>query len=76
MSAATLTSVSDGFMLNLGAVLLQLCQPFCTSAEDPKALKIDPTYGAVPVSNFYNITKRIFVVGLVVRIFCYKSKIN
>lgn len=53
MSAATLTCVSDGFMLNLGAVLLQLCQPFCTSAEDPKALKIDPTYGAVPVSLHY-----------------------
>ncbi|XP_059052827.1 ubiquitin conjugation factor E4 A [Achroia grisella] len=43
----SLTCVSDGFMLNLGAVLLQLCQPFCTSPEDPKSLKIDPTYGAV-----------------------------
>ncbi|CAG9561890.1 unnamed protein product [Danaus chrysippus] len=39
--------VSDGFMLNLGAVLLHLCQPFCNTADDPKALKIDPTYGAV-----------------------------
>ncbi|XP_045772732.1 ubiquitin conjugation factor E4 A [Maniola jurtina] len=47
MSAASLSCVSDGFMLNLGAVLLQLCQPFCASADDPKALKIDPTYGAV-----------------------------
>nr|XP_021189831.2 ubiquitin conjugation factor E4 A [Helicoverpa armigera] len=47
VSAATLSTVSDGFMLNLGAVLLQLCQPFCNSADDPKALKIDPTYGAV-----------------------------
>ncbi|KAJ8722101.1 hypothetical protein PYW08_004503 [Mythimna loreyi] len=47
VSAATLSTVSDGFMLNLGAVLLHLCQPFCTSADDPKALKIDPTYGAV-----------------------------
>ncbi|CAB3221992.1 unnamed protein product [Arctia plantaginis] len=45
---ATSSCVSDGFMLNLGAVLLQLCQPFCTSADDPKALKIDPTYCAVP----------------------------
>lgn len=50
ISAATLTCVSDGFMMNLGAVLLQLCQPFCTTPNDPKALKIDPTYGAVPVS--------------------------
>lgn len=48
ISAATLSCVSDGFMLNLGAVLLQLCQPFCLSPDDPKALKIDPTYGAVP----------------------------
>ncbi|XP_063624083.1 ubiquitin conjugation factor E4 A [Cydia splendana] len=48
VSAATLSCVSDGFMLNLGAVLLHLCQPFCTTADDPKSLKIDPTYGAVP----------------------------
>ncbi|CAG5046070.1 unnamed protein product [Parnassius apollo] len=48
ISAATLSCVSDGFMLNLGAVLLQLCQPFCTTPDDPKSLKIDPTYGAVP----------------------------
>ncbi|CAH0585693.1 unnamed protein product [Chrysodeixis includens] len=47
VSAATLSTVSDGFMLNLGAVLLQLCQPFCSTADDPKSLKIDPTYGAV-----------------------------
>lgn len=50
VSAATLSCVSDGFMLNLGAVLLQLCQPFCTSPDDIKSLKIDPTYGAVLVS--------------------------
>ncbi|CAK1551101.1 unnamed protein product [Leptosia nina] len=48
ISAASLQCVSDGFMLNLGAVLLQLCQPFCKTANDPKSLKIDPTYGAVP----------------------------
>ncbi|CAG9786753.1 unnamed protein product [Diatraea saccharalis] len=47
VSAATLSCVSDGFMLNLGAVLLHLCQPFCTTSNDIKALKIDPTYGAV-----------------------------
>ncbi|CAH2096167.1 unnamed protein product [Euphydryas editha] len=48
MSAVTMTCVPDAFMLNLGAVLLQLCQPFCTKPDDPKSLKIDPTYGAVP----------------------------
>ncbi|KPI94382.1 Ubiquitin conjugation factor E4 A [Papilio xuthus] len=48
VSGATLNCVSDGFMLNLGAVLLQLCQPFCSTPDDPKSLKIDPTYGAVP----------------------------
>ena len=39
--------VSDGFMINLGAVLLQLCRPFITS-EDPKTndrlSKIDATF--------------------------------
>lgn len=50
MNAVSMTCVSDGFMLNLGAVLLHLCQPFCTRPDDPKSLKIDPTYGAVPVS--------------------------
>ncbi|XP_068633346.1 ubiquitin conjugation factor E4 A isoform X2 [Battus philenor] len=47
ISSATLSCVSDGFMLNLGAVLLQLCQPFCATPDDTKSLKIDPTYGAV-----------------------------
>lgn len=41
--------VSDGFMLNLGAVLLQLCQPFCSNTADPKLLRIDPTYCAAKV---------------------------
>lgn len=50
MSVASMNCVSDGFMVNLGAVLLHLCQPFCTKADDPKSLKIDPTYGAVAVS--------------------------
>ncbi|XP_045518341.1 ubiquitin conjugation factor E4 A [Pieris brassicae] len=47
-NSSTLNYVSDGFMLNLGSVLLQLCQPFCSVPNDPKSLKIDPTYGAVP----------------------------
>ena len=47
--AALINCVSDGFMVNLGAVLLQLCRPFC-SLEDPKSfdrlIKIDPTFCA------------------------------
>jgi ubiquitin conjugation factor E4 A len=41
--------VSDGFMLNLGAVLLRLCQPFCSDTADSKLLRIDPTYCAAKV---------------------------
>ncbi|XP_071556653.1 ubiquitin conjugation factor E4 A [Temnothorax nylanderi] len=36
--------VSDGFMLNIGNVLLRLCQPFCAKLNDAKVPKIDPTY--------------------------------
>jgi ubiquitin conjugation factor E4 A len=43
------TCVSDGFMLNLGAVLLHLCQPFCSDTADSKLLRIDPTYCAAKV---------------------------
>jgi ubiquitin conjugation factor E4 A len=42
-------SVSDGFMLNLGNVLLKLCQPFCSKPNDIKILKIDPTYCSAEV---------------------------
>ncbi|XP_058800280.1 ubiquitin conjugation factor E4 A [Phymastichus coffea] len=42
----SITTVSDGFMLNLGNVLLRLCQPFCSKPDDTKILKIDPTYCA------------------------------
>ncbi|XP_039314359.1 ubiquitin conjugation factor E4 A isoform X1 [Solenopsis invicta] len=38
------TCVSDGFMLNIGNVLLRLCQPFCAKLNDAKVPKIDPTY--------------------------------
>lgn len=34
---------SDAFLLNLGAVLLKLCQPFC-KPRSPKLLAFDPTY--------------------------------
>lgn len=42
--------VSDGFMVNLGTVLLQLCHPFC-SPKSPKLLKIDPTYCTAVVTS-------------------------
>lgn len=37
-----LTASSDGFMINLGATLLQLCEPF-TAPGSPHAAKIDAT---------------------------------
>lgn len=50
MTLNELNCVSDGFMLNLGNVLLHLCQPFCGESNEAKALKVDPTYCAVEVS--------------------------
>ena len=44
MGITDVTTVSDGFMLNLGNVLLRLCHPFCSKPNDIKILKIDPTY--------------------------------
>jgi len=44
--------VSDGFMLNVGNVLLRLCQPFCIKLNDAKVPKIDPTYCSAEVSFF------------------------
>lgn len=41
------THISDGFALNLCSVLIRLCEPFMKSANNPKLLKIDPTYCAV-----------------------------
>lgn len=46
----TLLYVSDGFMLNVGSVLLRLCQPFCINLNDDKVPKIDPTYCSAEVS--------------------------
>ncbi|XP_077985047.1 ubiquitin conjugation factor E4 A-like [Glandiceps talaboti] len=40
---------TDGFMLNLGSVLLQLCKPFTVNVNE-KLMKIDPTYSKVDVS--------------------------
>ncbi|KAL5235405.1 hypothetical protein ACI65C_002815 [Semiaphis heraclei] len=43
--------ISDGFALNLSAVLLRLCQPFISNTDNPKLLKIDPTYCASKIHN-------------------------
>lgn len=66
-------NVSTGFMVNFGAVLLQLCQPIIIS--DSKIMKIDPTFGAVgnfatetclipaeerPTAEVYNFVTEIF----------------
>lgn len=45
--------ISDGFAINLSAVLLSLCQPFISNTDNPKLLKIDPTYCAVKVRKKY-----------------------
>ncbi|XP_015600659.1 ubiquitin conjugation factor E4 A [Cephus cinctus] len=47
ISVGPALSVSDGFMLNLGNILLRLCQPFCAKLGDSKILRIDPTYCAI-----------------------------
>lgn len=52
MNIGGLTCVSDGFMLNLGGVLLRLCQPFCLDTADPLLLRIDPTYCASQVNGY------------------------
>lgn len=38
--------VSDGFMLNLGGVLLRLCAPFIAGRRNPKMLRVNLTYAA------------------------------
>ncbi|XP_067010286.2 ubiquitin conjugation factor E4 A [Anabrus simplex] len=44
------TCVSDGFMINLSAILLHLCHPFSANPNDVKLLRIDPTYCAATAS--------------------------
>lgn len=39
---------SDGFMINLGAVMLQLAQPFTQDVKTAKILKVDPTFCVAP----------------------------
>lgn len=55
LSLDTLSCVSDGFMLNLCAVLLRLSQPFTVNKDNPRLLKIDPTYPAAKVSDILKI---------------------
>ena len=43
-------TVSDGFMINLLHVLMRFSKPFCSSDNQVKVLKVDPTYCAVSVS--------------------------
>lgn len=43
--------VSDGFALNLGGVLLQLCQPFVRGGKNSLILKIRPNYTSTQVQN-------------------------
>ncbi|CAL4079295.1 unnamed protein product, partial [Meganyctiphanes norvegica] len=46
--------VCDGFMINLGSVLLKLSVPFVTDPKSLKILKIDPRYCIVPSINSDN----------------------
>ncbi|XP_015110282.1 ubiquitin conjugation factor E4 A [Diachasma alloeum] len=58
-------TASDGFMLNLGNVLLRLCQPFCLKYTDPKILKIDPTYcAAEPLNEEDSKTRGVHMEGM------------
>uniref|UniRef100_A0A0K2VHY9 Ubiquitin conjugation factor E4 A n=1 Tax=Lepeophtheirus salmonis TaxID=72036 RepID=A0A0K2VHY9_LEPSM len=52
--------VSDGFMMNLGAVLLRLCEPFTKGVKNPKMLKIDLTYTA----NECSVSEDSFLRGI------------
>ncbi|XP_076245661.1 ubiquitination factor E4A [Calliopsis andreniformis] len=56
--------VSDGFMLNLGNVLLHLCQPFCSENSEAKALRIDPTYCAAEVNENEDSNHVIHLKGM------------
>lgn len=55
MNPANYINVSDSFMMNMGAVLLKLCMPFCGNTSNGKVLKVDPTYCAIEVSRSYDI---------------------
>lgn len=51
-------TVSDGFMINLGGVLLRLCAPFTERQSMGKLLKVDPTYCAVEIQDSTEASQR------------------
>ncbi|XP_076046927.1 ubiquitination factor E4A [Oratosquilla oratoria] len=55
--------VCDGFMVNLGAVLLQLSQPFTQDISAGKILKIDPTFCSAKRGSDDELCKRGTYVG-------------
>ncbi|XP_014600806.1 PREDICTED: ubiquitin conjugation factor E4 A [Polistes canadensis] len=58
-------NASDGFMLNFGGMLLQLCQPFCVQAKEMKFPKIDPTYcAAEPADEDESRNRGLHIKGL------------
>lgn len=61
-SPDSLSCVSDGFMLNLSAVLIRLAQPFIKNIESQKYLHIDPTYHAAKVCSHINFVVNYIVV--------------
>lgn len=62
LNPLTMTSVGDGFVINLVTLLLRLCQPFCGNVSDQKILKVDPTYCAVPEDA--RESKNVNMIGL------------
>eukprot|EP00095_Tigriopus_kingsejongensis_P000903 maker-scaffold186_size273091-snap-gene-0.14 protein:Tk00903 transcript:maker-scaffold186_size273091-snap-gene-0.14-mRNA-1 annotation:"ubiquitin conjugation factor e4 a-like" len=56
--------VSDGFALNLGTVLLELCQPFVTGVRNPKILKVRPMYTSPAMQSKENNTLGVYLKGL------------
>ncbi|XP_015436791.1 PREDICTED: ubiquitin conjugation factor E4 A [Dufourea novaeangliae] len=63
-SLGAMLCVSDGFMLNLGNVLLRLCQPFCIKQNETKVPKIDPTYCAAATNGNECSNDAIHLKGL------------
>ncbi|XP_031827892.1 ubiquitination factor E4A [Nomia melanderi] len=64
ISLNSMLCVSDGFMLNLGNVLLRLCQPFCTKEYETKVPKIDPTYCAAEANENECLNPTVHLKGL------------
>lgn len=65
--------ISDGFALNFSSVLLRLCQPFISNSDNPKLLKIDPTYCVAKVRKF--ITNKDITIIYNTYIYVFRFKI-